>query len=265
MALESTKQKTEDSLQELKQWRDNFVKEQDNNADELNTQIESLKESNSNKPLDELCLDIEEIEIICHSISKEMQVHSDKTSSLKQEIKNHYDWISNLHEEAKKNTSITSKKIEDLFLKFETIDNVVWKLSNKVNTMETCLHRRYVCYMELDVTTPFNDGSICSTFRYVRESNGRNFDQTTGKFVSPHDGLYLVCVDLHESENKPIRMDVFVAKQCRSRIGINIGYTRATACVVVDMCTDEDLYFKLFSPVEDANLTPYSNITIVSL
>ncbi|XP_059170474.1 putative leucine-rich repeat-containing protein DDB_G0290503 [Physella acuta] len=127
-SLQDTKQKTEDDISEIKQWRDNFVTkqsdmvmkinnvskkqkqnfknlrkqqhEQDNKIEEMNKVIKKLEEKQSTtiKTLEELSLDLKEHEKTLHKINKEIQNHTDKTKHLTQEIKRHSDLISTTQE-----------------------------------------------------------------------------------------------------------------------------------------------------------------------
>ncbi|XP_059178326.1 uncharacterized protein LOC131957609 isoform X2 [Physella acuta] len=127
-SLQDTKQKTEDDISEMKQWRDNFVTEhndmvvktktlsekqkqnlknmrkqlheQESKIEEMNKVIENFKEkeSTTNKKLEELSLDLKEHEKNLHKINKEIQNHTDKTEYLTQGIQRRSDLISTTQE-----------------------------------------------------------------------------------------------------------------------------------------------------------------------
>ncbi|XP_059161481.1 paramyosin-like [Physella acuta] len=219
---------------------------QDNKVKELNKEIESLKgkESKSNKTLEKLSLDMIEHENKLHKLNIEMNDHTDKTASIKKEIKRLSDLMAALQEESSKTILNTSTQIEkhnvmyklpqqrlmpidkliQVFNKnletreerktrVQNIEDAISKLSKDLNLIESRVCNRYACYVRLDEPTPVSTGSIISTFGKVREYNGQHFNQTTGKFVSPHDGLYLVCVTLHEREDKLIRVGVWAGDE----------------------------------------------------
>ncbi|XP_059162714.1 A-kinase anchor protein 9-like [Physella acuta] len=222
------------------------MSEQDNKVNELNKEIEILKEkeSKSNKSLEKMTLDMKTYENNLHTLNKEMQDHTDKSDSITDEIKRHSDQMSTLQEENYKTMHNTSTQLEkhslmykllqqrlmpidkliqifnqnletreDRITKLENIKGAISKLSKDLNLIESRVCNRYVCYMELAYYTPVSVESIISTFGEVREYNGQHFNQTTGKFVSPHDGLYLVCVTLHEWEDKLIRVAVVAGEE----------------------------------------------------
>ncbi|XP_059178334.1 uncharacterized protein LOC131957617 [Physella acuta] len=127
--MSDTKQKTEDDIEEIKQWRDNFVtehsdveikvqnlskkqkqnlknlrkqlKEQDNTIEDLTQQIESLKtkELDTDKTVEKLSADMKENENNLHTLYKEMIVYTEKTDHVTQEIKRHSVLISAIQED----------------------------------------------------------------------------------------------------------------------------------------------------------------------
>ncbi|XP_059178322.1 putative leucine-rich repeat-containing protein DDB_G0290503 [Physella acuta] len=131
-SLQDTKQKTEDDISEIKQWRDNFVTEQsdmgikvqncskkqkqnfknlrkqlieqNNKIEEMTQQIEKLKtkESDTDKTLEKLSADMKEYENNLHTLYKEMRVYTDKTDHVTQEIKRHSDLISAIQKDTTK-------------------------------------------------------------------------------------------------------------------------------------------------------------------
>ncbi|XP_059161479.1 chromosome partition protein Smc-like [Physella acuta] len=274
------------------------ISEQDNKVKELNKEIESLKEkeSKSNKTLEKLSLDMKEYENNLLKISKEMQDHADTTESITQEIKRHSDQMSTLQEESYKIKLNTSTQIEKHSLmykllqqrlmpidkliqifnqnletrekritKLENIEDAISKLSKDLNLIESRVCNRYACYVQLDEHTPVSHGSIISTFYEVREYNGQHFNQTTGKFVSPHDGLYLVCVTLNEREDKQIIVGVRARDEWFTTIEVKCANTSAAESVVVDMKKGQELYLKVFYADKGAALSCYNSFTIVSL
>ncbi|XP_059164544.1 uncharacterized protein LOC131947360 isoform X1 [Physella acuta] len=274
------------------------MSEQDNKVKELKKEIESLKEkeSKSNKTLDKLFRDMKEYENSVYKINKEMQDHTDKTDSITQEIKTHSDKMSNLQEELSKNMLNTSTQLEKYILinkllhqrlmpiekliqifnqkletrekritKLENIEDAISKLSKDLNLIESRVCNRYACHAQVANPTPVSAGSIISTFKEVREYNGQHFNQTTGKFVSPHDGLYLVCVTLHEWEDKQIGVAVWAGGRCCTAIEVKYANTSAAGSVVVDMKKGQVIYLEVFHADQDAALSWRSSFTIVSL
>ncbi|XP_059178333.1 putative leucine-rich repeat-containing protein DDB_G0290503 [Physella acuta] len=132
-SLQDTKQKTEDDISEIKQWKGNFetehsdigimvenvskkqkknfknlrkqLIEQDNKIEELNQQIESLKtkESDKDKTLEKLSLDMKEYENNLHTLNEEMRVYTDKIDQITfKEIQRHSDLISAIQKDTTK-------------------------------------------------------------------------------------------------------------------------------------------------------------------
>ncbi|XP_059164546.1 uncharacterized protein LOC131947361 [Physella acuta] len=274
------------------------MSEQDNKVKELNKEIESLKEkeTKSNKTLEQFSRDMKEYEINVHKINKEMQDHADKTDILTQEMKRHSDTMSTLQEEISKNLLKTSTQLEKYILmnkllhqrlmpiekliqifnqkletrekritKLENIEDAISKLSKDLNLIESRVCNRYACHVTLVDPTPVSDGSIISTFDVVREYNGQHFDQTTGKFVSPHDGLYLVCVSLNEWEDKRIIVRVVAGDVWCKYIEVKCATTSAAGSVVVDMKKGQEIYLEVFHADQGAALSWLSSFTIISL
>ncbi|XP_059164488.1 chromosome partition protein Smc-like isoform X2 [Physella acuta] len=267
------------------------MSEQDNKVKELNKEIESLKEkeSKSNKTLEKLSLDMKEYENNFHKINKEMKDHADKTESITQEIKRHSDQMCTLQEESYKIKLNTSTQIEKHNLmykllqqrlmpidklvqifnqnletrekritKLENIEDTISKLSKDLNLIESRVCNRYACHVQLAGPTPVRAGSIISRFSEVREYNGQHFNQTTGTFVSPHDGLFLVCVNLNESKDKQILVSVMAG-------GVWCRFIDVKSSVVVDMKKGQELYFQVFLADQGSTLSCYSSFNIVSL
>ncbi|XP_059164662.1 uncharacterized protein LOC131947461 [Physella acuta] len=183
---------------------------------------------------------------------------TDKTDHVTQDIKRHSDLISAIQEDK-------TNKFESLLSKFQSLDKYVVKISNDLQTIETRLCNRYVCCIELEYETPVSDDLILTAFDQVNEYNGQHFDQTTGIFVSPRDGLYLICVTLHEWEHKNIRVGVVVEGKCLTAIEVKCADTNAAGSVVVDMNKGQELYFEVFHADHDSKLSGNSTFTIVSL
>ncbi|XP_059162738.1 protein Daple-like [Physella acuta] len=272
------------------------MSEQNNKVKELNKEIESLKEkeSMSNKTLEKLSLDMKEYENNLLKINKDVQDHADKTDIITQEMKRHSVKMSTLQEEISKNLRNTSTQLEKHSVMYtllqqrlmpkliqifnqnlktreerktrvENIEDTISKLSKDLNLIESRVCNRYACHLALADLTPVSAGSIISTFSKVREYNGQHFNQTTGKFVSPHDGLYLVCVTLHEWEDKEIRVGVMAGVEWCTVIEVKCADTSAAGSVVVDMKKGQELYFRVCKADQDATLSCYSSFTIVSL
>ncbi|XP_059164583.1 putative leucine-rich repeat-containing protein DDB_G0290503 [Physella acuta] len=275
------------------------MNEQDNKVNELNKEIESLKEkeSKSNKSLEKLSQDMNEYENKVRKINKEMQ---DIRDSMKEEIKSNSDLIVSLQDEKNKILDKTSTQFEKLQSKhnvmykllqqrlmpidkliqifnqnLETreeklnklgeLENTISKLSNDFHLIESRVCNRYACQVTLVYSTPVSTGSIISTFSEVREYNGQHFNHTTGTFVSPHDGLYLVCVTLNEREDKQIGVGVRAGGEWCKFIHVKCAATSAAGSVVVDMKKGQELYFKVFLAEQGAKLSGFSSFTIVSL
>ncbi|XP_059161459.1 uncharacterized protein LOC131944686 isoform X2 [Physella acuta] len=137
-------------------------------------------------------------------------------------------------------------------------------LNEPYKPSESCVGHRYACHVALDLA-PVSVGLIISRFWDVREYNGQHFNQTTGTFVSPHDGLYLVCVSLNEREDKQIGVGVMAGGRCCTAIEVKCAATSAAGSVVVDMKKGQELYFKVIQSDQGAKLSCYSSFTIVSL
>ncbi|XP_059164543.1 chromosome partition protein Smc-like [Physella acuta] len=278
------------------------MSEQDNKIKELNKEIESFKEkeTKSNKTLEKLSLDMKEYENNLLKINKEIQFSIDKTDSITDEIKRHSEMIFSLQEDNNKMMVNTSTKLEKLQSKHSVmykllqqrlmpidkliqifnqnlenskekinklgeLENSISKLSNDFHRIESRVCNRYACYVELANNTPVSVGSNISTFDEVREYNGQHFNKTTGTFISPDDGLYLVCVTLNESEDKQIRVGVLAGDRGCTPIEVKCADTSAAGSVVVDMKKGEELSFEVLKADQDAALSCYSSFTIVSL
>ncbi|XP_059164625.1 putative leucine-rich repeat-containing protein DDB_G0290503 [Physella acuta] len=271
------------------------MSEQDNKVKELNKEIESLKEKESrpNKTQEKLSQDMNEYENKMRKINKEMQ---DIRDSMKDNIKSNSDLIVSLQDENNKIFDKTSTQFEKLQSKhnvmykllqqrlmpidkliqifnqnLETreenlnklgeLENTISKLSNDFHLIESRVcNRYYACHVDLAHFTTASVGSIISTFDEVREYNGQHFNQTTGKFVSPHDGLYLVCVALNEWDDELIRVAVVAGDVWRKTIEVKCADTSAAGSVVVDMKKGEELYLKVFRAGQDATLSFYISL-----
>ncbi|XP_059164639.1 uncharacterized protein LOC131947444 [Physella acuta] len=287
-------QLTKNQKQNFKNFRKQ-MNEQDNKVKELNIEIESLKEkeSKSNKSLEKLSLDMKEYENNLLKINKEMQDHTDKTDSITVEIKRHSDLIVTVQED-NKNVVDKSTKLEKMQSKhnvmykllqqrlmpidkliqifnqnletrekrkkkLDNIENTISKLSKHFHLIESRVCNRYVCHAELADPTPVSTGLIISTFDEVREYNGQHFNQTTGKFESPHDGLYLVCVTLNEWEDKQIEVEVVAGGVWWKSIEVKCANTNAAGSVVVDLKKGQELYIEVSDADQDAELSSYKS------
>ncbi|XP_059146258.1 uncharacterized protein LOC131933550 [Physella acuta] len=294
-SLQDANDKSTDDISEIKQWRDNFVTEQSdmvlnikqktikqnrilknhkkqiskqgNQVKELIKEFESLKEKETKfiKTLEKLSQDMNEYENNLDKINNEVRVYRNKTHSLTQDIKNHYDLIVSLQEDNNKIKVNLSTKFEKIQSELGNVNNTISRLSSDFNVIESRVYNKYVCHVSFDDPTPVCHGSVISTFDEVREYNGQHFNRTTGKFVSPHDGLYLVCVTLHEWGIKLIGVGVMVEDMLCTYIEVNSVRTNAAGSAVVDMKKGQELYCKMYCPVQDAHLSCYSSFTIVSL
>ncbi|XP_059164520.1 protein BCAP-like [Physella acuta] len=294
-------QLTKKQKQNFKNFRKQ-MNEQDNIVKALNKENESLKEkeTSSNKTLEKLSLGMKEYENNLLEITKKMQNHTDKTESITQEIKSYSDLIVSLQEDYNKTRANVSTKFEKLQFKhnlmyqllqqklmpidrlfqifnqnletreerskkLETMENVMSKLTMDFNVIESRVCNRYACIAQLANPTPVSDKSIISTFSEVREYNRQHFNQTTGKFVSPHDGLYLVWVTLHECGHKLIGVTVMAGGRLCAVIDVKSNRTSAAGSVVVEMKKGEELFFKVYAAEQGAMLSSFSSFTIVSL
>ncbi|XP_059161482.1 uncharacterized protein LOC131944705 [Physella acuta] len=149
--------------------------------------------------------------------------------------------------------------------KLEVIESEIKRLSRDIHTIDTRDCNRYACHIQLKGDTAVSRGSIVSRFGDVREYNSQNFNQTTGTFVSPHDGLYLVCVTLHEWEDKLIRVGIWARDMWYNVIEVKSAHTSAAGSVVVDMKKGQELYFYVDGADQDAKLSCFSSFAIVSL
>ncbi|XP_059164540.1 uncharacterized protein LOC131947357 isoform X2 [Physella acuta] len=154
---------------------------------------------------------------------------------------------------------------EQINMRIDNIENTISKLSKEVHLIESRVCNRYACHVQLADNTPVSVGSIISRFSKVREYNGQHFNQRTGKFVSPHDGLYLVCVTLHEWADKRIVVGVIAEGVWCKTIEVKCAATSAAGSVVVDMKKGQELYLKVVQAEQGANLSLISSFTIVSL
>ncbi|XP_059164557.1 uncharacterized protein LOC131947369 [Physella acuta] len=149
--------------------------------------------------------------------------------------------------------------------KLDSIENTISKLSKGFHLIESRVCNRYACHVQLTVLTPASTGSIISRFGKVREYNGQHFNQTTGTFVSPHDGLYLVCVTLYERGDKQIGVGVWAGDEWCKVIEVKCADTSAAGSMVVDMKKGQELYFQVSHAEQGAMLSCNSSFTIVSL
>ncbi|XP_059164549.1 uncharacterized protein LOC131947363 [Physella acuta] len=235
-----------------------------------------------------------------NTIKEEMEVYKSEADTISKDVKKQYDLILALKENQNTivfNTSVRFKEIiskqsvvykllqhrlipiDTLIEQFnqnfktgvqsvrklETLSQDFINLSNDFYKLDSRVNKRYACHCEVRDNTPvFSDNTI-STFRAVIEYNGQHFNKTTGKFVSPHDGLYLVCVTLHEWGDHVIHVEVWAGSQWRMTVRVGAGHTCGAGSVVFDMKKNDELYFYVDDADDDAKLTCYSSFTIVSL
>ncbi|XP_059164678.1 uncharacterized protein LOC131947473 isoform X1 [Physella acuta] len=251
LSLQDSKQKTEDDLSEIKQWRDNFVteqsdvgikvqnwskkqkqnfknlrkqlKEQDNKIEDLNQQIKSLKskESDTDKTLEKLSLDMKEYENNLHTLNKEMRVYTEKTDHVTQEIKRHSDLISAIQEDSTKAfDTLLSKHVTICKLlqqrlmpihkiietynqnsetrvgkmkKIDTLEKKVLKLSQNLQSIAKHSTPGFIASQG---RSDMKKGVEVITFSAVERNVGNHFDQKTGVFTAPVDGLYKVILTI---------------------------------------------------------------------
>ncbi|XP_059164605.1 uncharacterized protein LOC131947408 [Physella acuta] len=192
------------------------MSEQDTNVKELNKEIESLKEkrSKSNKTLEKLSLDIKEYENNLLTISKEMQDHADTTDRITQEIKRHSDQMSNLQEESYKIQLNISTQLEKHSLMYKLLQQRLMPIDKLIQIFNQNLETR-----EKRITKLENIEDTIS--KLSKDLN------LIGTFVSPHDGLHLVCVTVHEREDKQIRVVVKAGDEWCTAIKVKCARTSA--------------------------------------
>ncbi|XP_059178332.1 uncharacterized protein LOC131957615 [Physella acuta] len=172
-SLQDTKQKTEDDIDEIKQWRDNFtteqsdmginieklskkhkqnfknirkeIKEQDNKTEKLCEEMESLKEkeSISNKMLEKMSIDLIDYKSNLDNINKEIQVQRDQKENVSQEIRSHSDLISAIQEDGKKNILHTTKLCENILSKHTVICNLLQQRLMPIDKMIQTFNRHF--------------------------------------------------------------------------------------------------------------------------
>lgn len=123
----------------------------------------------------------------------------------------------------------------------------------------------YICQIRLPNDTPVTAGSVISTFHDVWEPYGRHFNRTTGKFVAPDDGCYLIMLTLLENDVKMISIEVLVGDTLRTNIMVKSAHTSAAGSVVVDMSTGEELCFRVAHAEQGAKLQAVSRFVIIKL
>ncbi|XP_059164551.1 uncharacterized protein LOC131947364 [Physella acuta] len=198
-------------------------------------------------------------------MEKKFIVNTDESDNIARIVASHSELICVLQNDGKEHVALSEKKIEQLKTMLTTLENDMITRSNKVKTIKSRVCNRYACYVELDHLTPVSARSIISTFSKVREYNGQHFNQTTGKFVSPHDGLYLVCVTLHEWGDKQIVVGVMAGDRLCTAIAVKCAATSAAGSVVVDMKKGQEIYLEVCYTDQGAKLSWFSSFTIVSL
>ncbi|XP_059178348.1 uncharacterized protein LOC131957633 [Physella acuta] len=234
-SLQDTKQKTEDDISELKQWRDNFVTEQndmvvkvdqlskkqkqnfknmrkqlkdyDDNQKKSNLEIEYLleKESFLSKTLENLSIDIKENESNFNKLNKEMQLQTDKTSVLIQEIKSQTNSMSDLQEEQKKRAMQTANQIMTITSALDVIEHKLLEISlnNQIKSQPQ--------------VKPSPIGFVASLgriqfgqthFQHIERNEGNHFYPNTGEFIAPVDGLYKASLTIKQTGDGTVRAGV---------------------------------------------------------
>ncbi|XP_059162705.1 heavy metal-binding protein HIP-like [Physella acuta] len=155
------------------------------------------------------------------------------------------------------------KNEEILKLEEKVID--VLKLSPVVHSIESRVCNRYLCHIQLAHSTPVGRGSIIATFSEVREYFGNCFNQTTGKFVAPQDGLYLLCLTLQQWADKQIRVGIYVGEKWSQTVQVKYAGTSASGSVVVDIKKGQSIYLHVDFADPGAKLSSLSSFTVVSL
>ncbi|XP_059164680.1 nuclease SbcCD subunit C-like [Physella acuta] len=269
-SLQDTKQKTEDDISEIKQWRDNFVteqndigikvenlskkqkqnfknlrkqlKEQYNQIEVLNQQIGSLKtkESDTDKTLEKLSLDMKEYENNLHTLNKEMRVYTDKTDNVTQETQRHSVLISAIQEDTtNKFDKLLSKHVVTCKLlqqRLMPIDKIIEIYNQNYETREGKMKKPETVEKEVlklsqnpqsianQQVKPSSPGFIASqgrwegkmyggyqiiTFSAVERNVGNHFDPNTGMFTAPVDGLYKASFTIKQTGYQAVGAGVF--------------------------------------------------------
>ncbi|XP_059164617.1 uncharacterized protein LOC131947420 [Physella acuta] len=184
-----------------------------------------------------------------------------------EEVKRHVDLISTLQDEGKKNMTNTLKELANLTFKLQAQETASSTMSKEFRTFETLASNRYVCHMKPACYKPVTDGTPILKFSEVREYNGQHLNRATGKFVSPHDGCYLVCVTVKENPKYWIWFNVVAGDSGYNLRGYYNGYYVYvnTGSVIVDMKKGQELYFKVAIAESGAVLSSERSFTIISL
>ncbi|XP_059162768.1 uncharacterized protein LOC131946135 isoform X2 [Physella acuta] len=328
--LQDTKQRTEEDILEIKQWKDAVVteqndmeknieklskqhkqkfknirkkiNEQDDKCCDMNEEIEKLKQKQSAliSSIDKLSPVVKKYENDIEKINEEIQDQKNKIVNATQGVNKQSDLISALQEDGQKELISTRQKLDDLFskqniickllqqrqmsmdrvfqkftgkfstsghknMKIDAMENDVLRLTTDFHKIENLVRHIYVCQIQLAYTTPVSTDSIILKFGDVREYNGQHFNQTTGKFLSPHDGLYLVFVTLNEWGKKFVQVGVYTEDILCLSTEVKFANTNAAGSVVIDMKKGQELFFKVDHADQNASLSWYSAFSIVSL
>ncbi|XP_059162672.1 synaptonemal complex protein 1-like [Physella acuta] len=171
--------------------------------------------------------------------------------------------ILKLEEKVKHILKLEEKFMDILKLEEKVVD--VLKLSPVVHAIESRVCNRYLCHIQLAHSTPVGRGSIIATFSEVREYYGNCFNQTTGKFVAPQDGLYLLCLTLQQWADKQIRVGIYVGEKWSQTVQVKYAGTSASGSVVVVIKKGQSIYLHVDFADPGAKLSSLSSFTIVSL
>ncbi|XP_059164661.1 uncharacterized protein LOC131947459 [Physella acuta] len=172
-SLQGTKQKTEDDISEIKQWRDNFeteqsnigikfeklskkhkqnfknigkeINEQDNKVEKLYEEMESLKEkeSLSNKMLEKMSIDSIDCKSNLDNMNKEIQVQRNQKENVSQEIRSHSDLISAIQDDGKKNIVHTTKLCENILSKHTVVCKLLQQRLMPIDKMIQTFNRHF--------------------------------------------------------------------------------------------------------------------------
>ncbi|XP_059164681.1 repetitive organellar protein-like [Physella acuta] len=218
-SLQGTQQKTEDDISEIKQWRDNFITEQnglwinidkmfkkqkhnsknirkeiheqDNRIDEFKKEITDLKEreTKTEKALDKLSLDLREYKNNIKNINTEMQVHTDKHVVMCKLLQQKLIPIDKIIETYNQNYETREGKMK----KIETLEKEVLKLSQdlqSIGNQQVKPSTLGFIASQGRLEGKMYDGYQIITFSAVERNVGNHFDPKTGVFTAPANGLY---------------------------------------------------------------------------
>ncbi|XP_059178337.1 putative leucine-rich repeat-containing protein DDB_G0290503 [Physella acuta] len=315
-SLRDTKQKTEDDISEIKQWRDKFVAEQstfwinmeelsknlkdnfktqgeqiieqDNKIKELNQQINSLKtkESDTDKTMEKLSLDMIEYENNLHTLNKEMRVYTEKTDHVTQEIQKHSDLISAKEKDGLQNNRQLQNTLEELLSKYVVICKILQQRLVPIDKLIEVYNQnseargdtmKMIDALQIDFFKLRQDfqkivanqqvkqpmpGFIASngrcdavdnlnykviTFESVERDMGNNFNPATGEFTAPVDGLYVAKFTIQQEGFRSVGA---LLKHKFSTVGdvhTNSQYAKSSGRFNVRMKSGDVLYLNTYS------------------